>query len=313
MRFTRLAVLATVLSASALTEAQTKKETPADILFREGRTLLQAGQVAEACARFSESQKLEPSAGTLLNLGECYERAGRLVSAYEAFHEAEPMSKARLRQDWADTAKTRSEALRAKIPLVFLDLTEQEHVIVSVDAKTYARDVVALGIMVEIGDHTAIVKSEDETWTQAFTAAAGSKTVLKPAFKHDSKPAPIVRKVETPPSSPLKTVGVVTMAVGGAAVLGGLVFGALANTKKADVEALCPSYADLDIPRCTSADATELNNSAKTLALVSSVLTFAGFGVGLGGVALFLLAPRNGQVSFAPGPGLAGLSIRVVR
>jgi hypothetical protein len=314
MKFTTLATLSLMLCvSSSVAQAQAKKETPADALFREGRTLLQAGQVAEACEKFNESQKLDPSAGTLLNLGECYERAGRLVPAYEAFRDAEPLSKARSRQDWADTAKTRAEALRAKIPLVFLDLKEQEHVTVSVDAKTYERDVVALGVMVEIGDHSAIVKSEEDTWTHSFTAAAGSKIVLKPEFKRTTKPA-VVRKEETS-SSPLKTVGIVAMGVGGASVITGLVFAGLANSKKADVEAQCPFYATQEVPRCTSANATGLNDSAKSLALVSSIFTFAGLGVGVGGIALFLLAPHSDRtrVSVAPGPGLAGLSIRIAR
>jgi tetratricopeptide (TPR) repeat protein len=309
MNFTRkstLFLLACTITVGAAQAQQAKKETPADALFREGRSLLQSGMVAEACAKFQESQNLEASAGTLLNLGDCYERAGRLVPAYEAFRDAEPLSKARARQDWVDTARTRSDALRAKVPTLVISLAGEERA--TVDAKNYDRDALAKGVMIEIGAHSVIVKSGDQTWAESFEATPGSKSVLTPKFKAAEKKSSTPPREAASSSSPLRNVGIVAMAVGGAAAATGLVFGALASSKKSDAAALCPNYDSQDVPQCTSPEARGLNDSAKSLALGSTILTFAGLGVGIGGLALFLLAPKQ-TLKVGPGPGLAGLTL----
>ena len=43
----------------------------AESLFREGRREAVAGHHAEACDKFRASERLDPSTGTLLNLGDC--------------------------------------------------------------------------------------------------------------------------------------------------------------------------------------------------------------------------------------------------
>src|SRR5215813_3345462 len=60
----------------------------AEVLFRQGRDLLAAGKVAEACSAFEESQKLEPAVTTLLNLAGCREKLGQLATAWGMFLQA---------------------------------------------------------------------------------------------------------------------------------------------------------------------------------------------------------------------------------
>ena len=71
----------------------------AESLFRDGRALMKEGKLAEACTAFEGSQKLEPAITTLLNLGDCREKAGQLASAWGAFVEA-----ARTARDASDAA-----------------------------------------------------------------------------------------------------------------------------------------------------------------------------------------------------------------
>jgi hypothetical protein len=57
----------------------------AEALFLDGRRLLDEGKFGEACAKLAESHRLEPSIGTLLNLGDCEERQGKFASAWYDF------------------------------------------------------------------------------------------------------------------------------------------------------------------------------------------------------------------------------------
>src|SRR5579864_3684505 len=56
-------------------------EKAADALFQSARAAMDRGDLATACDRFAQSQRLDPAPGTLLNLGECEARAGKLARA----------------------------------------------------------------------------------------------------------------------------------------------------------------------------------------------------------------------------------------
>ena len=67
-------------------QSQTDKAA-AEALFDDGRRLL-GGPLPGACPKFAESQRLDPGVGTLLNLGDCYEKNGQAASAWAQFREA---------------------------------------------------------------------------------------------------------------------------------------------------------------------------------------------------------------------------------
>src|SRR5437868_2773215 len=103
--FRRMLVVALLLSLlTAPAPAQAASPTADDkalatILFRDGRTLLAAGKVLEACLKFEESQRLDPAGGTILNLALCHEREGRLARAWSEFKEAEAVARGDGRSD----------------------------------------------------------------------------------------------------------------------------------------------------------------------------------------------------------------------
>src|SRR5262245_38802765 len=65
----------------------------AERLFLDGRELIKQGRLAAGCAKLQASEELEPSVGTLLNLGDCRERLGQTASAWAAFRKAEAIAR----------------------------------------------------------------------------------------------------------------------------------------------------------------------------------------------------------------------------
>jgi len=87
------------------------QDSAAEALFEQGRSLVAAGRVSEACPKFEESQRLDPGVGTQFNLADCYEKVGRIASAWGQFKAAEALAKAQGQSERAAVARARAEAL----------------------------------------------------------------------------------------------------------------------------------------------------------------------------------------------------------
>jgi hypothetical protein len=83
-----LAILAVLALASAPAHAQSAG-AQAELMFRNGKRLLSQGKIAEACAAFDASQRLEPTVSTLLNQANCREKNGQFATAWGLFLDAE--------------------------------------------------------------------------------------------------------------------------------------------------------------------------------------------------------------------------------
>jgi hypothetical protein len=108
MRLVVLVVLA--LAATRVVEASPESEK----LFRDGKSLLKAGKLAEACEAFAQSQSLSAGVGTLLNLADCRERQGQTATAWTLFREAKALAE-RTKDKRATEATARAAALEANL------------------------------------------------------------------------------------------------------------------------------------------------------------------------------------------------------
>ena len=84
-----------VLGAIAASPSRAAAQ-PADAqsLFDQGRRLLDAGKIAEACTAFDASQRLDPRVTTELNVAACREQNGELATASAAYREAVRIARA---------------------------------------------------------------------------------------------------------------------------------------------------------------------------------------------------------------------------
>ena len=57
----------------------------AETLFKHGNDLMEKGKIEEACEAFEASNRADPTAGTLIQLGKCLLRGDRLASAWVAY------------------------------------------------------------------------------------------------------------------------------------------------------------------------------------------------------------------------------------
>src|SRR5262249_30335548 len=95
----------------------------AQALFDEGRRLMDAKSYALACPKFAASQKLDPGAGTLLNLADCYDKNGQTASAWATFDEAAAEATKSGHLDWAAQARDRAAALEPTLARLTISVT----------------------------------------------------------------------------------------------------------------------------------------------------------------------------------------------
>lgn len=119
-----LVVVAALLCGAAVARGEPNPE--AKRLFDEGRALVDQGKAAEACARFAQSYDLEHAPGTMLNLGECAERAGELGRAWSLYDEAAREYDRTSRSAGARFAHERADALAPRLAMVVVRIREPD-------------------------------------------------------------------------------------------------------------------------------------------------------------------------------------------
>src|SRR5882672_5018849 len=116
MRSSRIVLALTTAAMLGATTAGAQSRDPAaaEALFREGRAAAQRGEWETACPKLRESQRLDPAAGTLLNLADCEQHRGKVATAWQLFRqvvESLPESDERV-----PLAKHRAADLEKRLP-----------------------------------------------------------------------------------------------------------------------------------------------------------------------------------------------------
>src|SRR5271156_4432999 len=103
-------------------------QAAAQALFEQARQLMADGKYAEACPKLAESERLDPGAGTLLNLGHCYEKNGQTASAGVTFKDAAAAADLKHRADWSARAKERAQDLEKTLSRLIIEVPAEARV-----------------------------------------------------------------------------------------------------------------------------------------------------------------------------------------
>jgi tetratricopeptide (TPR) repeat protein len=290
MSFTRNAsiafLLAVLLARPAL--ADSAAAAAAEGLFREGRELMEKGELDKACAKLAESQRLDPSSGTLLNLATCHEKQNKLASAWSEFLSSASLARSQNRPERVAEAQRRAADLEPKVSYLTVVLAEKvPGTTVKIDDVELEASALGSRIPVDSGERVVVVSApgrQSATMKITIGAEHDSQTLNVPKLAPSAKaPAPAPQKTQKhapkaalEPSSGSPTLGYVVGGVGIVALGVGATFGILARSSYRDAEAACPSHVDC------SPHAMDLRDQAGTRARVADV----GIGIGLVGVAV---------------------------
>jgi len=317
------AVAWTLLSAAGARDARADDSVAAaTVLFDEGVKLLDAGQLEEACPKLARSHALAPSGGTLLALGECYEKSGKIGSAWLAFREAAMRAAAAGKRDAEAGAIERARKLEPRLPrltIVAPNAPESPGLEIRRDGVLLKEPELGVAVPVDPGSHDIVASApKRKTWTVTVTSTeARASTIAVPALRptegaSGAEGQPTANGADAPsPGSTQRAVGLVVAGVGVAGLVAGGIFGLMASSTNDDALSHCTTT---DPIRC-DAEGLSLTDDAKSQALVSTILFVAGgLALGAGGV-LFFTAPSAASAGPArgslarPPSGRAGLSI----
>jgi hypothetical protein len=324
------ALVAVVLSAAsppALAAGGKKKEKEAQTYFVEGMTLMGKARYAEACENFAKSQALDPGMGTQYRLAECYEKLGRLASAYEQFMAVADDAAMANKPDRALLAKKRAASLETRVAKLTIEISPAVASLAGLEVRRDGKIVAApqwgSPIPVDSGDHIVTVTApKKKAFEKQVWAEGTSKLVVSVAALEE--PKRVATKRQGRSKAPAIALGV----VGGVGVLLGATFVGLRASSKSDANKLHDKIRTQN-GNCVGGGAAEFVTDCRALTSATSdgdtfgTTSLVGFivgGVALGGMVTYLLLPEparssssassaNAGLRFSPivGPGAGGL------
>lgn len=299
-------MLALASPAAADDGAPRGHEASAEALFIDARSLMDAGRFDEACPKLAESQRLDPAIGTLLNLGECYERTARLASAWAVFREAEATAQRLGDAARAGYARERAGVLDPRLARLVIRVSSASDapgLVVRHDGKEVGRGAWGAALPVDEGVHRVDARAPGRApWR--VDVAIGSGPARRELDIPPLTRLPEVGATPVPHRSPLSTAGWVGVGVGAAATVAGLAFGTVAWSKNREaLDRFC------DATSCREPRGTELTDQSLRFATMATVSVAVGATIAAAGVTLLLIAPRGAATSAQLHAGPSGLAL----
>jgi hypothetical protein len=290
----KLGWLALLLLAALLVSARGRADdsrdpAAAEELFRQGRAAAQKQDFTTACAKFRESNRLDPAVGTVFNIADCEEKLGRLATSWTLFQEV--VQRLPSDDERRGIARDRARALEGRVPTltIHLEPSSRSDVVVRRDGVVLGAASLETALPVDPGEHTVIVEAPG-TQSALFTSRVGvaehaSLVVKLGTISTATEPSagpPL--NPSAPAAHPSHAAAYVIGGVGVAGLVTGVVAGLIVLNKKSTVNSEC-------VGKMCSQAGVDAASSGKTFGVVTTVgLVTGALGLGTAGY-LFLSAP----------------------
>lgn len=287
-----------------------QEEAAAEALFRSAREAAEKGDWKTACDRFEESHRLEPAAGTVLNLARCREELGQVASAWKRYGEVVqrlPPTDSRV-----DYARKKEAILEPLVPrLTILPPAQDAEYAAVVDGLALSDASFGVPLPFDPGPVVIEVRAPDrKTWKTTIDLQSGDQVEqmlqLGPVLENSASEVVTNEppNVDHAGAGSRSTWGYTAVGVGTAGAMAGAVGAIWSVVELNTVNQHC-----LEDNSCSKLgfDAGQRGQSA-------IVMMAAGFGVGAVGLGLglYLLGsrPPKTEVGFVPLDGGGLLSVQ---
>lgn len=315
----------------ATAEASAADKAAAEALFKQAQALADEGRYGAACPKFAASQQLDAGLGTLLHLADCYEKLGKLASAWATFEQAISVATARGEQDRATIARVRAAALLPQLSQLVLNVPTELPEGFEVQQNGVPVPPAAFGSPVPVDPGTWLIRASapnHQPFETSVTVVAGQLqpyTVSLPELIENPPPDPLpatsstdgaaapdpsLDKGSARPRAVRSTAGsqrTLGLIIGSAGLIAGVVSGVytiMALSSNSDSKDLCDPR---DLNRCSVPGKQERDEalSQANVATITGIIGFAG--VAAGATLYFTAPPRLATDSPEPTGAMVGL------
>jgi hypothetical protein len=323
------AAIAAILATASPARADRAQELAAQALYDKALELMKAGKPASACPLLSESQRLDPAAGTQYRLADCLEKTGRPAEAWKLYTEVAEASKKAGRKDREAQARERAAIVGKLLPRLTItvppELANVDGLAVTRDGKAVPREEWNREEPVEPGEHAVEVQATGKkAWRGTMTARVGATAEVRvPLLEAGAVVGPVASgvplpvetaAVEAPHMGPNKMVviagaalTVVSLGMGGA-------FMGVSFAKASDLDAalkVTPCVRDSH----TCSHEVAAADAARSVFGSASAWSFIAAGVLGAATVTYVLLPRSSKdgngtkAAISAGPGGVGMTI----
>lgn len=290
-------------------------EAVAESLFRDGKRLFQSDDFQHACPKLAQSYQIDPAGGTALLLAICYERQGKLASAWARYNDALVLARRDAREDRERRSREGLDSVEPKLSYIELKLDPATQAIAGVTLSIDGTELPAIAdarLPVDAGTHKLAIRAPNyEPWHADVTVGGpsitesiavpplqGKPVVLAPALSPQtpqiaaSSPNMTPQLPDRDQNRNIRATAYVIGGAGLAAVAIGSYFGVRAIQLNNDANHLCPAA------QCSQDRSAAIPKSqdAMSSARVSDVLIGTGAAAAISATVLWVIHRKDPPV-----------------